>query len=49
MTERMQATVDETIADDLDVVVLVVNARERIGAGDRYVARRVFDARRARS
>ena len=28
--------------DDLDVVLLVVNARERIGAGDKFVARRVF-------
>jgi GTPase len=42
LTERMQDRVEETIADDLDVVVLVVSARERIGAGDRYVARRVF-------
>jgi GTPase len=43
MTQRMQDRVEETIASDLDVVVLVVNARERIGAGDRYVARRVFE------
>ena len=28
--------------DDVDAVLLVVNARERIGAGDRYVARSVF-------
>jgi GTP-binding protein Era len=42
LTERMQERVEETIADDLDVVLLVVNARERIGAGDHYVARRVF-------
>ena len=42
LTERMQDRVEETIADDLDVVLFVVNARERIGAGDRYVARRVF-------
>ena len=42
LTERMQDRVEETIADDLDVIMLVVNARERIGAGDRYVARRVF-------
>jgi len=42
LTERMQERVEETIASDLDVVVFVVNARERIGAGDRYVARRVF-------
>ena len=38
----MQSRVDDTIADDLDVAVLVVNARERIGAGDRYVASRIF-------
>jgi GTP-binding protein Era len=43
LTERMQSRVEETIAEDLDVVVLVLNARERIGTGDRYVARRVFD------
>ena len=42
LTARMQDRVEETIADDLDVVVLVVSARERIGAGDRYGARRVF-------
>jgi GTP-binding protein Era len=42
LTARMQERVDETMADDLDVVLLVVNARERIGAGDRFVARRVF-------
>jgi GTPase len=42
LTERMQERVDETMAGDVDVVMLVVNARERIGAGDRYVARRVF-------
>ena len=42
LTERMQERVEETIAGDLDVVLLVVNARERIGAGDRYVARHVF-------
>jgi GTP-binding protein Era len=43
LTERMQSRVEETIAEDLDVVVLVLNARERIGGGDRYVARRVFE------
>jgi GTP-binding protein Era len=43
LTERMQSRVEETIADDLDIVVLVFNARERIGAGDRYVAHRVFE------
>jgi GTP-binding protein Era len=42
LTERMQETVDEAIAGDVDAVMLVVNARERIGAGDRFVAKRVF-------
>ena len=42
LTSRMRDRVEETIADDLDVIMLVVSARERIGAGDRYVARRVF-------
>jgi len=41
LTERMQATVDSSF-DDVDAVLLVVDARERIGAGDRFVARRVF-------
>jgi GTP-binding protein Era len=42
LTERMQEQVDEAIADDVDAVLLVVSARDRIGAGDRFVARRVF-------
>jgi GTPase len=43
LTERMQERVDETITDeDVDVVLLVVSARDRIGAGDRFVARKVF-------
>jgi GTP-binding protein Era len=42
LTERMQERVDETMSSDVDVVMMVVNARERIGTGDRYVARRVF-------
>jgi GTP-binding protein Era len=41
LTERMQETVD-TALDDVDAVLLVVDARARIGAGDRFVARRVF-------
>ena len=41
LTERMQKTVDESF-DDVDVVLLVVDAREHIGSGDRFVARRVF-------
>jgi GTP-binding protein Era len=42
LTARMQDRVDETMRDDLDVVLLVLSARDRIGAGDRFVARRVF-------
>ena len=41
LTERMQQTVDASF-EDLDAVLLVVDARARIGAGDRFVARRVF-------
>ena len=41
LTERMQHTVDSSF-EDIDLVLLVVSARERIGAGDRFVARRVF-------
>jgi GTPase len=43
MTERMQERVHETIeSEDVDAVLLVVSARDRIGAGDRFVARKVF-------
>ena len=42
LTERMQGRVEEAMADDVDTVLLVVSARDRIGAGDRYVARHVF-------
>ena len=41
LTERMQKTVDASF-EDVDAVLLVVDARARIGAGDRFVARRVF-------
>ncbi len=41
LTRRMQETVDSSL-DEVDTVLLVVDARERIGAGDRFVARRVF-------
>ena len=41
MTERMQRTVDQAF-EDVDAVLLVLSARERIGAGDRFIARRVF-------
>ena len=42
LTQRMQHTVDSSF-EDIDVVMLVLSARDRIGAGDRYVARRDFD------
>jgi GTPase len=42
LTERMQGRVDDAIAGDVDAVLLVASARDRIGAGDRFVARRVF-------
>jgi GTPase len=41
MTERMQRTVDQAF-DDVDAVLFVLSARDRIGAGDRFIAQRVF-------
>jgi GTP-binding protein Era len=41
MTERMQRTVDRSF-DDVEGVLFVLSARERIGAGDRFIAQRVF-------
>jgi GTPase len=41
LTEHMQRTVDASF-DDVDAVVLVLDARDRIGAGDRFIAKRVF-------
>src|SRR3954454_6745578 len=41
LTERMQRTVDQSL-DDVEAVLFVLSAREGIGAGDRYVAKRVF-------
>jgi len=41
LTERMQRTVD-TSFEDVDAALLVLDARERIGAGDRFVAQQVF-------
>jgi GTP-binding protein Era len=41
LTHRMQRTVDESF-DDIDAVLFVVDCRARIGAGDRFIARRVF-------
>jgi GTPase len=42
LTERMQATVDSSF-EDVDAVLLVVDARAHIGSGDRFVAGRVFE------
>ena len=41
LTERMQRTVDSSF-EDVEAVLFVLSARERIGAGDRFVASRVF-------
>jgi GTPase len=41
LTEHMQRAVDASF-EDVEAVLLVLSARERIGAGDRFVARRVF-------
>jgi GTP-binding protein Era len=41
LTERMQRAVDRAL-DDVEAILLVLSARERIGAGDRHIAARVF-------
>ena len=41
LTERMQRTVDSAF-EEVEAVVFVLSARERIGAGDRFIAFRVF-------
>jgi GTPase len=41
LTERMQHTVDAAF-EDVEGVLFVLSARERIGAGDRFIAKRVF-------
>jgi GTP-binding protein Era len=41
LTERMQHTVD-TAFEDVEGVLFVLSARERIGAGDRFIAQRVY-------
>lgn len=40
LTRRMQATVDDTLAD-CDAAILMLNAQEAVGAGDRFIAERV--------
>jgi len=42
LTEHMQRTVDAAF-EDVEAVLFVLSARERIGAGDRFIARRVFE------
>ena len=44
LTERMQRTVDQAF-EGVDAVLFVLSARERIGAGDRFIAERVFSLR----
>jgi GTP-binding protein Era len=41
LTEHMQRTVDASF-EDVDAVLFVLSARERIGAGDRFIAKKVF-------
>jgi GTP-binding protein Era len=41
LTERMQQTVDSAF-EDVEGVLFVLSARERIGAGDRFIASRVY-------
>jgi GTP-binding protein Era len=43
LTERMQRRVERTLAD-ADAVLFVLNGAERIGPGDRFIARRVANA-----
>ena len=42
LTEHMQRTVDASF-EDVDAVLLVLDARDRIGSGDRFIAKRVFE------
>jgi GTP-binding protein Era len=41
LTARMQRTVDASF-EDVQAVLFVLSAREHIGAGDRFIAKRVF-------
>jgi GTPase len=43
LTEHMQRTVDSSL-EDIDAILFVLDARARIGAGDRFIAQRVFSA-----
>jgi GTPase len=42
LTEHMQRTVDQSF-EDVDAALFVLSARERIGAGDRFIAKRLFE------
>jgi GTPase len=41
LTEHMQRTIDSSF-EDVDAALFVLSARERIGAGDRFIANRLF-------
>jgi GTPase len=41
LTQRMQRTVDQSLVD-VEAILFLLSARERIGAGDRFIAERVF-------
>jgi GTP-binding protein Era len=41
LTEHMQRTVDRSF-EEVEAVLFVLSARERIGGGDRFIAQRVF-------
>ena len=41
LTERMQKTVDASF-EEIEAVLFVLSARERIGGGDRFIASKVF-------
>jgi GTPase len=43
LTERMQRRVERTLSD-ADAILFVLNGAERIGPGDRFIARRVANA-----
>ena len=45
LTERMQRTVDHAVSD-VDAILFVLACDERIGAGDRFIAERVFTGER---
>jgi GTP-binding protein Era len=45
LTEHMQRTVDAAF-EEIDAVLFVLSARERIGAGDRFIAGRIFSLER---